>query len=179
MRVEFQNRGSPHFHIFFWIENFSEIFSDHKKLIKYINDVISTKHSTSQFASKFQTHRHSDYRLRKTGRCRFGFPFREMKKTCILSNVDLQSNIIKGKFYETERTTDDCYINAFNPVILNMDKQVIGNCESAAYYVCAYLCKAEPENLKFELSKIINILNQMPVLSQSSRMLNIGYCALK
>lgn len=35
-RVEFQNRGSPHFHIFFWIENFSEIFSDHKKLVKYI-----------------------------------------------------------------------------------------------------------------------------------------------
>lgn len=65
VRVEFQNRGSPHCHIFFWIENFSEIFSDHKKLVKYINDVISTKHSTSQFASKFQTHRHSDYRLRK------------------------------------------------------------------------------------------------------------------
>lgn len=184
VRVEFQNRGSPHFHIFFWIENFSEIFSNHKKLVKYINDVISTKHSTSQFASKFQTHRHSDYCLRKTGCCRFGFPFREMKETCILSNVDLQSNIIKGKFYETERTTDDCYINAFNPVILNhwqanMDIQVIGNCESAAYYVCAYLCKAEPENLTFELSKVINNLNQMPVLSQSSRMLKIGYCVLK
>lgn len=60
-----------------------------------------------------------------------------------------------------------------------MDIQVIGNCESAAYYVCAYLCKAEPENLKFELSKVINNLNQMPVLSQSSRMLKIGYCVLK
>lgn len=183
VRVEFQNRGSPHFHIFFWIENFSEIFSDHKKLVRYINDVISTKHSTSQFASKFQTHRHSDYCLRKTGRCRFGFPFREMKETCILSNVDLQSNI-KGKFYETERTTDDCYINAFNAVILNhwqanMDIQVIGSCESAAYYVCAYLREAEPENLKFELSKVINNLNQMPASSQSSRMLKIGYCVLK
>lgn len=124
--------------------------------------------------------------MRKTGGHRFGFPFREMKKTCILSNVDLQSNIIKGKFYETERTTDDCYINAFNPVILNhwqanMDIQVIGNCESAAYSVCAYLhvCKPEPENLKFELSKVNNNLNQMPVLSQSSRMLKIGYCVLK
>lgn len=43
-----------------------------------------------------------------------------MKETCILSNVDLQSNIIKEvKFYETERITDDYYINAFNQVILN------------------------------------------------------------
>lgn len=121
-RIEFQNRGSPYFHIF-WIDNFSEIFSDHKKLVKYINDVISTTHSTSQFVSKFQTHRHSDYCLRKTCRCHFGFPFREMKEKCILSNVDLQSNVNTGKLYETERTTDDCYINAFNPVICIIDKQ--------------------------------------------------------
>lgn len=61
----------------------------------------------------------------------------------------------------------------------NIDIQVIGSCESAAYYVCAYLCEAEPEHLKFELSKVINNLNQMPVLSQSSGMLKIGYCVLK
>lgn len=60
-----------------------------------------------------------DYCLRKIGCCCFGFLFREMKEICILSNVDLQLNIIKGKFFEIECIIDDCYINVFNLVILN------------------------------------------------------------
>jgi len=49
VRVEFQNRGSPHFHIFFWIENFNAIFSDQEKLTQYIDKTISTKTSYNNF----------------------------------------------------------------------------------------------------------------------------------
>jgi len=49
VRVEFQNRGSSHFHIFFWIENFNAIFSDQEKLTQYIDKTISTKTSYNNF----------------------------------------------------------------------------------------------------------------------------------
>lgn len=44
-------------------------------------------------------------------------------------------------------------INSYNPVVLrhwraNMDIQVISNAEGAAYYVCSYICKSEPDELK-------------------------------
>lgn len=43
VRVEFQNRGSPHLHIFFWIENYNKFFSDQSRLLHYIDKTISTK----------------------------------------------------------------------------------------------------------------------------------------
>lgn len=59
----------------------------------------------------------------------------------------------------------------------NMDIQVIANAESAAYYVCAYLCKSETEDLKFALR---NVLNNLPNnLPQRNRLLRIGCCVLK
>lgn len=159
VRVEFQNRGSPHMHMFFWIENFEETFNDQTKLISYIDKVISTSSSDSD-AAKYQTHKHSPYCLKRMGNCRFGFPFRELKNTKLLSNIDIASESYKGRFYELKRKSEDIYINAYNPIVLknwqaNMDIQVIGNAESAAYYVCAYLCKSEPENLKLALSDVI------------------------
>ena len=56
-------------------------------------------------------------------------------------------------FYELKRSTSSGYINAYNPTILdhwqaNMDIQIVGNAQSAAYYVCAYLCKSEPESIE-------------------------------
>ena len=42
----------------------------------------------------------------------------------------------------------------------NMDIQVIGNAQSAAYYVCAYLCKSEPEDLKQALSQLITNISE-------------------
>lgn len=43
VRVEFQNCGSPHLHIFFWIENFNKNCSDQSRLLHYIDKTISTK----------------------------------------------------------------------------------------------------------------------------------------
>ena len=67
----------------------------------------------------------------------------ECCKTKLLSNVEIASETNKGRFYEIKRRRVDSYINAYNPTVLqhwqaNMDIHVIGNAESAAYYVCAY-----------------------------------------
>lgn len=37
-----------------------------------------------------------------------------------------------------------------------MDIQVIQNAEGAAYYVCSYLCKSEPDDLKNALGSLIH-----------------------
>ncbi|CAC5408744.1 unnamed protein product [Mytilus coruscus] len=58
-----------------------------------------------------------------------------------------------------------------------MDIQIIGNAESAAYYVCAYLCKSEPEDLKDALSELIS--NIPEETTQRQRLLKIGCCVLK
>lgn len=102
VRVEFQNRGSPHMHMFFWIEIFSEIYNNQEKLMSYIDQVISTS-SSNQYAAKFQVHSHSEYCLKKLGKCRFGFPYRNCSKTKLLNNIDVASEVCKGKFYELKR----------------------------------------------------------------------------
>ena len=186
-RVEFQNRGSPHMHIFFWIENFKTIYNNREKLLAYINATISTKAPIdnlylASLIRKYQTHGHSNYCLHKTGRCRFGFPYKPCNHTKLVSNLDVVSDRQKCKFYETARNSSDAYINAYNPTILlhwqaNMDIQVIGNAESAAYYVCAYLCKSEPEDLKDSLSELIS--NIPDGTTQRQRLMKIGCCVLK
>lgn len=35
-----------------------------------------------------------------------------------------------------------------------MDIQVVGSAESAAFYVCAYLCKSEPDDLVYALNAL-------------------------
>lgn len=180
-RIEFQNRGSPHVHMFLWIENFEKIFSHQASLLDYINRTISTNGSLSQ-AKKFQTHCHTSYCLRTLGACRFGFPFKPCQETRLLNNIDISSESSRGKFYELQRSRSGAYINAFNPIILehwqaNMDIQIVGNAESAAYYVCAYICKSEPEDLKSILSSVIE--NIPEGASQRQKMLKIGCCVLK
>ena len=50
-------------------------------------------------------------------------------------------------------------INAYNPVPLkhwraNRDIQLIGNANSCAYYICKYVCKAEPQELQDALQHL-------------------------
>ncbi|CAC5408743.1 unnamed protein product [Mytilus coruscus] len=100
-RVEFQNRSSPHMHIFFWIENFKSIFNHREKLLEYINATISTRTPIdsphlSSLVKKYQTHGHSNYCLHKTGRCRFGFPYKPCTDTKLVSNLEVASDKTKN-----------------------------------------------------------------------------------
>ena len=44
-----------------------------------------------------------------------------------------------------------------------MDIQLVNCAESVAYYVCAYLCKSEPDDLKQALSKLFVDMSKLPV----------------
>lgn len=59
----------------------------------------------------------------------------------------------KGKFYVFKRNKQSTMINPCNPVILrhwraNIHVQLVCNAEGVAYYVCSYLCKSEPDDLR-------------------------------
>lgn len=76
-------------------------------------------------------------------------------------------------------------VNPFNPVILrhwkaNMDIQMIGGPYGIACYICSYICKAEPDNLKNALAELVSSfrLQQQPK-PLKDRMFSIGMCVLK
>lgn len=61
-----------------------------------------------------------------------------------------------------------------------MDIQIIKNAEGAAYYVCSYLCKSEPDDLKNAPGNLIySIFKRNPNLSKYQKLLQIGLCVLK
>ena len=194
VRTEFQNRGSPHFHIFFWIEDVP-LLSDSSRtsdLLQYLNKTIvstipsqSENHELHLLVNSLQIHHHSSY-CQKTERspCRFGFPKPEIAETRLLSHSNISTKT-RCKCYDTRRSSNSQFVNPFNPTILkhwraNMDIQLISNAEGAAYYVCAYLCKSEPDELRTGLSNLISgIFKEQPNLSANQRMFRIGLCVLK
>ena len=61
-----------------------------------------------------------------------------------------------------------------------MDIQLINNAEGAAYYVCHYLCKSDPVELKLALTNLINnVFKQNPKMTSFQWLWNIGTCVLK
>lgn len=192
VRVEFQLRGSPHFHIFFWIEQFcNHVQPEPNIMCSYIDSTIKTELPLEQenkelhdLVYRLQSHSHTKYCMPYSRPpCRFGFPKHVCSRTRLLSTISALTN--KGKFYETKRNSSSVNINAYNPVILshwraNMDIQMINSAEGAAYYVCHYLCKSEPDELKVALTNIINtVFRQNPNMPVFQRLWNIGTCVLK
>lgn len=129
-RIEYQNRGSPHLHIFLWILDAPTLFSKTaSEITKYIDSVISTSLPSKEndpvlhaLVKRLQIHHHTNSCKRGTS-CRFGFPKSPTSNTKILSNVD--TSIInpscRGHFYETLRSKNDEYVNAYNPILLKME----------------------------------------------------------
>ena len=192
VRLEYQNRGSPHLHIFLWITGAPSVDrSSSEQIISYIDKVISTSVPSKDvdpvlhhLVTRLQTHHHTKTCLRKNI-CRFGFPRSEMSKTQILTNGDLTSPNKRGHFYETKRNKEELYINAYNPLLLkrwraNMDIQMVSGGTGLAYYVCTYIAKAEPDDLKEALCKTFqNINSQTYPFSLRKQMHLIGNCVLK
>ena len=191
-RIEFQNRGSPHIHMFLWVKDFpSEVTEGNKQFfLNYINksihaDIPTNDPELCQYVTKFQTHSHTSYCQHSKMRCRFHFPHPVAPQTTILRNIDNMSKSNRGKFYVLKRTRNSTMINAYNPVILrhwraNMDVQLVCNAEGVAYYVCSYLCKSEPDDLRCALGNLIqNVFQQNPELPKHKKLLQIGLCVLK
>lgn len=87
---------------------------------------------------------------------------------------------IKESFMKQKKNSNECMINSYNSIILrhwraNMDIQVICNAEGAAYYVCSYICKSEPDELKSALGNLIHqVFKENPNIPRYQRLLKIG-----
>ena len=92
--------------------------------------------------------------------CRFHFPRPVTQQTVLLFDLDAIRNR-RGRFYETKRNESETMINPYNEYSMrhwkaNMDSQLVCNRESVAYYVCTYICKAEPEGSRLALHAIFS-----------------------
>ena len=70
----------------------------------------------------------------------------------------------RTNFYELRRQPNECWINAYNPILLthwdaNMDIQLVGSTLGMAYYLTTYICKPESHaNLHQTLSSTLQSL---------------------
>lgn len=189
-RVEFQNRGTVHFHLFFWISDAPSIAkgSSHAELVQYIDKVILTQLPSEEdedfynLVKSRQSHNHTQKCQTKTGRCKYFFP----RKQCGQTRILYECNRIRGKgtFYETKRNAGDELINPYNIHILkkwraNMDIQLVNGKEGLAYYVCKYVMKAEPTQLTDELAKAFHAMDMDGRLTEKGRMMRLGMILLK
>lgn len=190
VRVEFQNRGSPHVHCFFWIPEAPSISkgSTESEFVSYIDNTISTMLPSKEEDEKFhdlvltrQTHKHT-FSCDKKGSCRFRFPRAPCEKTKVLTEHEWSKNRIH--FYETKRGDDDVMLNAYNPTILqkwaaNMDIQLVNGAAGLAYYVCKYALKAEPDDLRQSLQKLRLEMREKPPPTPKDKLFKIGMLVLK
>ncbi|XP_035223419.1 uncharacterized protein LOC118196128 [Stegodyphus dumicola] len=94
-RVEFQVRGSPHEHIFFWIKD-APIYDPTncesvKECIQFIDRFIACKYDKNDVFMTVQRHRHTHtcYKGTKSKmKCRFNFPQPIMNRTMILDPLN-------------------------------------------------------------------------------------------
>ncbi len=190
VRIEHQNRGSPHLHIFYWID---VDLNSPEDVIQYIDKTISTMMPNEEsdpelyhLVNRVQTHHHSDgYCMKDRRYCRFGFPYPATEKTHLLKTFNMCNKRNRGRMYATKRDEQSSMINAYNPIILrhwraNMDISYIYNAESLAYYVCKYVCKSEPNELKTALHDLMtNIFAQHPEFTKRQKLFKIAMCVLK
>ena len=192
-RVEFQNRGSPHMHMFLWVIDGPDITSaDHDTIVSFIDKHISCslpaemgERAMLDLVAKVQSHKHTFTCQKRTkGKliCRFGYPKKACTSTKLITNIEMLS-YAKTNYYELQRSAQEVNINAYNPVILkhwqaNMDIQLVANAFSAAYYICAYMCKAEPDILKSSLAALFKEISNIN-LPLRNKLLRIGNCVLK
>ncbi|XP_062596168.1 uncharacterized protein LOC134257593 [Saccostrea cucullata] len=104
-RVEFQQRGSPHMHCLYWIENAPNIDSDGEEVVcsfidRYVTCAVPSESDDSELRKsvlEVQQHskKHSKSCKKKGTECRFNFPRPPSQKTFITSSQE-------------EETTDEC-----------------------------------------------------------------------
>ena len=193
IRREFQQRGSVHYHVLFWLQEFPDL-NDAAAVVQFIDKIISTElpdenldPELNRLVERYQTHVHyKKYCLNnRRNKCRFKFPFPPCSATHLVptgvSHVDLPISM----FYRTKRGADAGYINSYNPILTrhwrgNTDIKLVNGAHGVAMYVCYYLNKAEPEELKSQLSTLIeNVLNKTPDMPTRTRLMKIGSTVLR
>ena len=183
-RVEFQQRGSPHIHSLWWVKDAPNLdITEGKRQAPAFIDRFITCHvpqpgednELRSLVLRLQKHNHSAT-CRKDGRrrCRFDYPKKPCAATRLKRNADVGN---KARFYLLKREEGEEFINPYNASLLrawgaNMDIQMVGSVYGAAQYVCSYMCKDEPQELK---QLIAANLARLPENStQRQRLLKIG-----
>ena len=93
IKIEFQERGTPHAHCLLWAQNAPRIDVDSDEdVCKYIDEHISgtvpcDDEELKELISRLETHSHSAY-CRRNGSCRFGFPKAPSPETLIARPPD-------------------------------------------------------------------------------------------
>ena len=88
-RSEFQQRGSPHIHCLFWVEDAPELDKDSDAdVVKFIDGYLTCQRYDSgelSYLTNLHEHKHS-HTCKKNGKpvCRFGFPLFPMPQTMVL-----------------------------------------------------------------------------------------------
>nr|XP_034326027.1 uncharacterized protein LOC105328140 [Crassostrea gigas] len=121
-RVEFQQRGSPHMHCLYWVENAPNIDSDGVEAVcnfidKYVTCAVPAESSDNELRKsvlEVQQHskKHSKSCRKKGTECRFHFPRPPSKKTFITS-------------VQEEDNTDDCKIDSETNVNKAYAKEIL------------------------------------------------------
>ena len=185
VRVEFQNRGSPHLHILLWINDAPNLATaeGRKNFPQFIDQYVSSQipnktHdlAMSNLVTTLQIHHHTETCREGKTLCRFNFPRPPSAQT----KVKPKSNPIASKsFYETRRKPEEAWVNPYNPTILqawqaNMDIQFVGSVFAIALYVCSYVCKAEPARLRKAVNDAINKLKADCGFSKRKQLSKLG-----
>ena len=185
VRVEFQNRGSPHLHIFLWIKDAPNLASAEGKkqfpqfIDQYVSSQIPNKTQDivlNSLVTTLQIHHHTETCRKGKSLCRFNFPRPPSIETKIKPSIN---PIASKSFYETRRKAEEAWVNPYNPTILqawqaNMDIQFVGSVFAIALYVCSYVCKAEPARLRKAVNDIINKLKTDCGFSKRKQLSKLG-----
>ncbi|XP_073986899.1 uncharacterized protein [Rhodnius prolixus] len=173
-RVEYQERGAPHYHMLLWIRDSPEINNDSlKKVADFINTYICARlpdplespvlHS---YVRKYQMHKCNSYCQRKYRvkqkiytKCRFGFPRKVTDELIINDIISTIASRVKGfgpkRVYDLPRQRNEVSINDYNPVLLlasggfNVDVQFVKDGDlRLVIYVTSYISKNEKTELE-------------------------------
>ena len=172
-RIEYQSRGTPHFHCMYWIKDAPIIGkSSDEDVMKFINEHITCNYPSQsenselhELVKNYLDHKCGKYCSRliksKTGKfitaCRFGFP-RLVTSKMILNDVieaiiGRKGSAFHKRLYHIPRRLGEASINDYNPVLLgiwkgNMDIQFIGeDSYSLEQYITKYITKADKSHL--------------------------------
>ncbi|XP_073990954.1 uncharacterized protein [Rhodnius prolixus] len=173
-RVEYQERGAPHYHMLLWIRDSPEINNvSLKNVADFINTYICARlpdplespvlHS---YVRKYQMHKCNSYCQRKYRvkqkiytRCRFGFPRKVTDELIINDIISTIASRVKGfgpkRVYDLPRQRSEVRVNDYNPVLLlasggfNVDVQFVKDGDlRLVIYVTSYISKNEKTELE-------------------------------
>ena len=172
VRFEHQMRGSLHVHMLIWLEDPPKLNTEEG--IRYVESQVSCASRTGdpefdKKVSHLETHK-CGKRCRKRGKpCCFNFPRLASKRTSFLSEEDLLTKK-DTRFMTLKRAEGDEMINYYHAEILkiwdaHMDLQVIGYTRAFALYVCKYLSKSEPDEIKSIIHSAVEKANLNPSLN--------------